>query len=164
MNISYNKEQNRHTCMICGKDFPSYHAAYMHIKRLHENHPSMQRNTQANENVPSAPLFPHHESQHYNPEYHEQEYREPVRQENRHNEKEEKDNSTVIALFIIGMVAVGIWIYLRYFKGRFDFWGLFASNEQNDSNGEEPVHWIDNSAPVTKDGAWPVFDVKVGHA
>jgi len=146
--------------MVCGKEFPSYHAAYMHIKRLHSNHPSMNRESYANENIPSAPLFGRNEAVRY-----EEEYYEPVRHERRHNEnrdfdeRKEKDNSGAIAIFIIGMVAVGVWLYFRYFKGKFNFWGLLASNEENNSNGEEPVHWIDNAAPVTKDGAYPVFHV-----
>jgi len=150
--------------MICGKDFQSYHSAYMHIKRLHPTHPSV--NSEANENIPSAPLFGRNDGVSHEPEYYEPvrqdpEYYEPVRHERRHieereNTKEEKDNSGAIAIFIIGMIAVGVWIYFRYFRGEFDFWGLLTNN-QADIEDVEPAFRVDNSMPVTKDGAWPVF-------
>jgi hypothetical protein len=165
MNISYDKQRNIHGCMICGKEFPSYHAAYMHIKRAHENHPSMQTNREGytNQNIPSAPLFGNNQAVHYEPEYYE-----PLRHEIRHSEerdvreKEDNGKGAAIAIFIIGMIAVGIWLYLRYFKGKFDFSGFFTNDAADDDGDIEPAFRVNNSVPVTKDGAWPVFDVRQG--
>jgi hypothetical protein len=156
MNITYNKEKNRHTCIICGREFSSYNAAYMHIKRVHENHPSVQTNGEgfANQNTPAASLFGNNQAVRYEPVYYE-----PVHHErHRKEEKEEKDNSGAILLFFLGLIAVGIWIYFRYFKGKFDFFGILANSEENDE--VEPAFRVDNSMPVTKDGAYPVFEVR----
>jgi len=153
MNISYNKEQNRHTCMICSKDFPSYHAAYMHIKRLHESHPSVQMNREAY--TPSASLFGRNEAVRYESEYYEPVHHEKTHNEHRDFKKEEKDNSGVILLFFLGLIAVGVWIYFRYFRGNFNFFGIFENREEDED--VEPALRVDNSTPVTKDGAWPVF-------
>jgi hypothetical protein len=144
--------------MICGKEFTSYHAAYMHIKRLHENHLSVQMNREAytNQNPPTASLFSQNEAVRYEPAYYE-----PVHHERTHNEyrdfnkKEEKDNSGAILVFFFGLVAVGLWIYFRYFRGKFDFFGTIANREENEE--QEPAFRVDNSMPVTKDGAYPVF-------
>jgi len=166
MNIIKN-DQNRYSCAVCGKEFNSYNTAYVHLRRIHTTHPSVraERERYTEENIPSASLFGRTNAVRREPEYDEYIHREPEyyereRRDYRDDKREEKGSGAALVLFIIGMVAVGIWIYFRYFRGKFDFWGLLSSNEQNDSNGEEPVHWIDNSAPVTRDGAWPVFHVK----
>jgi len=155
MNIVYNKERNRHACMICGKEFASYHAAYMHIKRLHGSHPSVQINREGytSQNTPSASLFGENEAAQY-----ERAYYEPAHHERAHRDfdkKEEKENSGAILIFFLGLVVVGLWIYFRYFRGKFDFFGIFANSEENEE--VEPAFRVDNTMPVTKDGAWPVF-------
>jgi hypothetical protein len=159
--------------MICGKEFNSYNTAYWHIKRLHANHPSVQTNREGynNENIPSAPLFGNNQAVHYEPAYHEpvqynREYYEPVHHERHHKEekevshREDDGKGAAIVIFIIGMVAVGVWLYLRFFKGKFDFSGILANNAVDEDGDVEPAFRVNNSVPVTKDGAWPVFDVR----
>jgi hypothetical protein len=163
MNISYDKQRNMHTCMVCGRDFRSYNSAYQHIKRAHENHPSMQTNRESfdNQTVPSAPLFGNNQAVRYEPVYYE-----PVHYERRHSEerevreKEDNGKGAAIAIFIIGMIVVGVWLYLRFFKGKFDFSGILANNAVDEDEDVEPAFRVNNSMPVTKDGAYPVFEVR----
>jgi hypothetical protein len=176
MNISYNREKNLHTCMVCGREFRSYNSAYQHIKRAHENHPSMQTNREGySDQIPSAPLFPHNEQPRYEPEYHEPSYHEPVHhnpeyyepvrhervyREERDAEKEEKDAGGAIIVFFLGLIAVGVFIYLKYFRNSFSLSGLLGNDAADEDGDVEPAFRVNNSVPVTKDGAYPVFNVR----
>jgi hypothetical protein len=166
------KKENGYTCAICGRDFNSYNSAYVHLRRIHPTHPSMNREVYNEQNIPSAPLFTQPETLRRDPEYsepvhHSPEYYEPVRheriyREQRDAEKEEKDGSGAIIVFFLGLIAVGIFIYLKYFRGSFNLSGLLSNNAADEDGDVEPAFRVNNSVPVTKDGAWPVFDVRQG--
>jgi hypothetical protein len=163
------KKENGYTCAICGRDFNSYNTAYVHLRRIHPTHPSMNREIYNEQNIPSAPLFTHpetirreleysepvhHKPEYYEPVHHEREYRE----ERDVREKEDSGKGAAITIFLIGMIAVGIWLYFRFFKGKFNFFG--GVTESNEDDDVEPAFRVDNSVPVTKDGAYPVFEVR----
>jgi hypothetical protein len=170
------KKENGYTCAICGRDFNSYNSAYVHLRRIHPTHPSMRREVYDEQNIPSAPLFTHPEILRREPEYREPSYHEPVqynpeyyepthyerrdKEEKEVSNKEDNGKGAAIVIFIIGIIAVGIWLYFRYFKGKFDFFGIFENNAADEDGDIEPAFRVNNSVPVTKDGAWPVFDVR----
>jgi hypothetical protein len=133
----------------------------------------MNREVYNEQNIPSAPLFTHPETVRREPEYSEPEpvryrpeYYEPVRHERRYSEerdvreKEDSGKGAAIAIFIIGMIVVGYWLYLRFFKGKFDFFGTFANDAADEDGDVEPAFRVDNKMPVTRDGAYPVFEVR----
>jgi hypothetical protein len=155
------KKENGYTCAICGRDFNSYNSAYVHLRRIHPTHPSMNREVYNERNIPSAPLFTHpetvrHESEYSEPVYHERSHIEERDFEKR--DEKEKDNSAAIVIFFLGLIALGVWIYFRYFKGKFNFFSTVDNSD--DDEDIEPAFRVNNSVPVTKDGAWPVFEVR----
>jgi len=160
MSVSYDKQKNIHSCMICGKEFLNYHAAYMHIKRSHPTHPSMraERENYTEDNVPSASLFGQHDAVRREPEYGEYirsgpEHREPFRERESH-EKEENDKTGVIIIFLVGLIIVGYLLYKMFIKDKLMAWGI----EETDEAGH-PYPVGSNIVPgVTQDGAYAVIN------